>query len=201
MQTHRTFEDVVIIHQGSVGNFSFLPGFKHAVQTVIRTDILQFMHNKRFRRKGRTFINISEKDRWTNMDCLYSTQPLTKNITYFQVKITKLKKEAGIIVGVQEPWNEAKLLLPLTVKMCNASNEVGNNTLNLHNSCVAVQGDVLGVVVDKGNKIVKFFVNGTFVADGEIPDDLTVMYAVINMYYRGSSVAIGDYIPYHTLKM
>jgi hypothetical protein len=80
--------------------------------------------------------------------------------------------------------------------MCNTENEEGNKTLNLYKSCNGVEGDVIGVVVDKKQNLVQFFINGDLVADAEIPKQLKV----VNLYYSGSAIEMGDYISYYSLK-
>jgi hypothetical protein len=65
--------------------------------------------------------------------------------------------------------------------MCNTESELGNAMLNLHKTCKAVEGDVLGVVADKENKLVQFIINGELVADANIPNNLKIMHAVVNL--------------------
>jgi hypothetical protein len=198
-----TFEDVTIVHQGSVGRFSFISKLKQTLKALVQTVIPEFECENTtrklvFDKEGRTIWNVGD-DGWSDNDSIYS-RPLTAKISYFQFKITNLKDTSGVLVGIEDRDTKEPMLRPPEVKMCNTENEKGNTTLNLYKSCKGVEGDVIGVVVDKKQNLVQFFINGDLVADAEIPKELKVMHAAVNLYYSGSVIETGDYISYYSLK-
>jgi hypothetical protein len=73
MQTK--FEDVIFVHYGSVGNFDFISDFKQALQSVIRTEMIQFKSesNKKlvFEYGDRAIKNTTTEDGWGDDDSIY----------------------------------------------------------------------------------------------------------------------------------
>ena len=135
MQTSKTFDDVVVVHEGPVGNFNFLAQFKACMLDRVSTEIVQLdartVTKFRLENNGTKATNEAE-DHWSDNDCAYSTKPITKQITYFQFKITSLRYDAGVIIGVGDPKATENFGALPAVKMCNTESTGGNSTLNLH---------------------------------------------------------------------
>jgi hypothetical protein len=90
-QNANTFEDVTIVHQGSVGRLNLVPKLKQTLQALVLTEILQFERQNTTRKlilnkKGRTIRNVGDEG-WSEKDYIYSTRALTAQITYFQFKV------------------------------------------------------------------------------------------------------------------
>jgi hypothetical protein len=88
------------------------------------------------------------------------------------------------------------------IRICNSS-FIGKHvkSTEIFDSVFAEVNDVIGVVVNLHEDVVRFYVNGKNVARSAIkPSTLSPLYAFVTLYYKGCELLMGEYIPYDALE-
>jgi hypothetical protein len=203
------FEDITILHDGDSPCNSLFSALCTALRTPTQfytqiywatgDDKFQFTDN------GAT-LKKSGAHGWNNV--IHSSQPLTETIIYFQAKIVELSNIAeqtggGIFFGISRS-NDTGTNDYFQTEKANCiytdKDSLGSHTTDRVGSCMAIGGDVIGVVVDKKEDVIKFYINGSLVARGKSkPSTMQSIYAVVWVYYNQCVLSMKNYIPYHVL--
>jgi hypothetical protein len=189
-----TFEDICIVHSGTTPCTNLLQKFKKTLSTRVLTDIIQWETSNAIYVVTNDGTRVRyTKSYWSNP--LYSQQVLpTKNITYFQVRITNhgtVTAAGGIVVGISNKSERGRKMICMINTATGASE---------YSCFTATTGDVVGVVIDHVQDSVRFYLNGRFQKEGfDVPSAISPMYAVIELYFLNCVVESGDYYKYHEL--
>ena len=122
-----------------------------------------------------------------------------------QLKIVETRNAYGdgIFLGISNSKTTEKHAHLSNNTICLYNNATSLNHVNIRvlKPCTAVQGDVIGVVVDMDKDQVRFYINGHLVAVG-IPkaSAMKPIYAVMWLFYKDMKVEMGDYYLYHELE-
>ncbi len=214
MQTCRTFEDVSIVHSGSVACSSLFTILSKQLRDVrVRSLLVNWIAREDAESNyvysiNPTRIIRTERDQWEYP--LHSQQQLTDSVNYFQLKINFLSTSlgnyvgSGIFIGVSKNNNTTMFEYAQpekTICMYNDQAKLDENSVTrIDQKCKAGTGDVIGVVVDFLKDNILFYINGHVAAVGkQKPSVMRPVYAVLWLYYNGCDIEVGEFIPYTNL--
>ena len=211
------FEDVVV-HQHTQDTTSdlFALCVKHFRETSPRVRF-RFRCTKQKNEKrcslsnNGTSITKLKRDGW---NCVWvSDMPLDKQKSYFEVLFANRSRSgrfSGVFIGVTDYTtaiatdNYPIHLYENTIALFNSAdgNRGGDSTdtIKIVRSAVTKTNDVIGVVVDRKQDKVIFYLNGVYVGEGlKKPSQFGPLYALVSIYFATEVISLVEKYDYRTL--
>jgi hypothetical protein len=142
----------------------------------------------------------------SNWNCvLISDIPLDRKISYFEVLLadrSRTGEYSGVFVGVTDDTaatadDEKPINIKHTCAVFNTergnriSNQYDSESVRVNRSARTKTGDIMGVVVDRIQDKIIFYLNGVYLGEGiKGPSNYGTLYAYVNTYFETEVITL-----------